>query len=536
MLPGKKYKPEDFLWIAWTRKWFIILPTVVIAMSVAVWSWTLPDRYRSSTLILVVPQRVPETYVRSTVTATVAERLQTISQQILSRTRLERIIEEFNLYREERQQMIMEDIVTLMRERDINLDVARPRRNEDTSSFSVSFDAPQPRVAMQVADRLASMFVQENLQDREILADSTNQFLQAQLEDSRRRLIEHEKKLEAFRQRNAGQLPTQAQSNLQMMQLTQSQIQANIDGLTRERDRLTFLEGAIADAAAGVDQPLGVVTVERSATAAAAPLTATQQLAAARATLQQLERRWTPNHPDIARAKREIAELEAKAAEEAARQPGGQTPGIPASPSNTSAASRLTQLHQEAEQLRRSIPARQAEDQRLKGLLASYRARLEVAPQLESEMTELMRDYTTLQEQYTTLLRKSEDSKIAVNLERRQIGEQFKIIDGARMPERPFSPDRARLNLMGLGGGLGIGLLLVALLEYRDTRLKTDDDVVISLALPVLAVIPVMMTATERHKRKRRRVVLAIATSIVVVVGVAAIVAWQLQWLQRLVR
>src|SRR5262245_46726037 len=150
MLPGKKYTPEDSLWIAWTRKWLIILPTVLVAVSTFAWSWSLPNRFRSSTLILIVPQRVPETYVRSTVTAPVAERIQAISQQILSRTRLERIIEEFDLYKEERKHMIMEDVVAMMRERDIKLDVERPRRHDDTSSFSVSFDAGQPRVAMQV--------------------------------------------------------------------------------------------------------------------------------------------------------------------------------------------------------------------------------------------------------------------------------------------------------------------------------------------------------------------------------------------------
>ncbi len=220
MLPGKKYKPEDYLRMLWVRKWFIVVPAVLVSAGTFVWTSQLPDRYRASTTILVVPQRVPTAYVRSTVTAGVAERLQTISQQILSRTRLERIIEEFNLYPEERRTMIMEDVVELMRTRDVKVNVPNSRRrNQDASHFSVSFDSSQPRTAMLVAERLASMFVQENLQDREVLADATNQFLQAQLEDARRRLIEHEKKLEEFRQRNSGQLPSQVQSNLQMMQI-----------------------------------------------------------------------------------------------------------------------------------------------------------------------------------------------------------------------------------------------------------------------------------------------------------------------------
>jgi uncharacterized protein involved in exopolysaccharide biosynthesis len=182
MLPGKKYSPEDYLRIAWARKWFIVIPTVIASLGTFAWSYRLPDRYSSSTTVLVVPQRVPETYVRSTVTADVAERLQTISQQILSRTRLERIIEEFNLYEEERKVRIMEDVVADMRSKDIKLDVATPRRRtEDASHFSLSFQYSNPRVAMQVVERLASMFVQENMEDRAVLADSTNQFLQAQV-------------------------------------------------------------------------------------------------------------------------------------------------------------------------------------------------------------------------------------------------------------------------------------------------------------------------------------------------------------------
>ena len=141
-----------------------------------------------------------------------------------------------------------------------------------------------------------------------------------------------------------------------------------------------------------------------------------------------------------------------------------------------------------------------------------------------------------MQEQYTTLLRKSEESKIAVNLERRQIGEQFKVIDGARLPERPVSPNRTQINLIGLIIGLGVGLGLVALLEYRDTTLKTDDDIVTTLSLPVLAVIPAMVTVTERLKMKRRRRILALSASVASVLLVAAAVVWRMQLIQLWVR
>jgi polysaccharide chain length determinant protein (PEP-CTERM system associated) len=529
MLPGKTYKPEDFLRIAWTRKWFILIPTVIIAAGTFVWSYQLENRYRAQTVVLVVPQRVPEDYVRSTVTSDIAERLRTISQQILSRTRLEQLIEEFNLYPRERETMIMEDIVERMRRNDVKIDVGRGG-GRGTASFSVGFESSNPRTAMQVTERLASMFVQANLQEREVLADSTNQFLQAQLEDARRRLIEHEKRLEEFRRSNAGRLPSQMNSNLQMVQTTQAQLQANAEAAVRERDRLRVLEAAVADITTAVAEAPPLVSTDGELPAG----TATQQLHAATVQLRNMELRMKPDHPDIIRAKRIIAELEIKAEAEALNAAVSDSGGMPVQ--NRAIADRLAGLRTEAQEIMVRLETRKADDARLQGALASYTARLEAAPTLESEMTELMRDYSTIQEQYTALLRKSEESKIAVNLERRQIGEQFRVIEGARLPERPISPDRLALNLMGLAVGLGFGIALAALLAYRDTTFKTDDDVVLSLALPVVAVIPAMITTAERRRMKRRRVVLALSASVASVLLVAAVIAWRLQMLQSWVR
>ena len=536
MLPGKKYTPEDFLRMAWRRKWLIVIPAVLVAAGTFVWSYQLPDRFSASTTILVVPQRVPEAFVRPTIDVDVAERLQTISQRILTRTRLEQIIEEYNLYREERKTMIMEDIVEQMRTRDINVNVANPRRRgEDATHFVVRFESTQPRTAMQVAERLSSMFVQENLEDRVVLVDQTNQFLQAQLDDARRRLVEHEAKLEAFRQRNAGRLPGQSGANLQMMQMTQQQIQANAEAANRERDRLASIDTAIADAIANAPAPS-----DKRGASGAPTATPAQQLEQAQAALNNLveTRGLKPSHPDVIRIKRIIAELEPKVAEEVTRRAEQASLAPPEKAVNVppTVASRVADMRLEADQIRRSLENRKAEDERLRQMLASYNVRLESAPKLESELTELMRDYETLQGQYESLLKKSEESKLAVNLERRQIGEHFKIIEGARLPQRPISPNRARMNLMGLLAGLGLGIALVALLEYRDTTVKTDDDVVVSLALPVLAVIPAMLTQAERKRAKRRRLVFAASATCVVLLAAAAVVAWRMNLLTDWIR
>ena len=174
----------------------------------------------------------------------------------------------------------------------------------------------------------------------------------------------------------------------------------------------------------------------------------------------------------------------------------------------------------------RQIAYKEAEERRLRGVIATYQARVEAAPKRESELIELTRDYTTLQQLYTGLLAKREDSKIAANLERRQAGEQFRILDPARVPEQPFSPNRTRMNLMGAIAGLALGLGLVALLEYRDTTLRTDDDVLSTLNLPVLAVIPLLVTSVDDRRQKRRRWAAVAAAASVMVIG-TAVVVWK---------
>jgi polysaccharide chain length determinant protein (PEP-CTERM system associated) len=541
MLPGKKYTPDDYVRMVWRRRWFIAIPAVVIASATAVVSLFLPNWYRASTTILIIPQRVPENFVRPTVTADLNERLNMIQQQILSRTRLERIVTEFNLYERERKRMIMEDVIDRMR-KDINVNVAKQKtRKADVNNFSVSFDANDARTAMRVTERLASLFVQENLEDRELLADQTDQFLKGQLEDSKRRLLEQERKLQDFRQKNNGRLPDQVESNLQLLQGAQSRLQNLGESVNRDRDRLATLEKNLAE--------MPVVNPSASAPAPAprrsggtvqyAPVTAAQQLENARGELRALQLRLKADHPDVGRAKRLIAELEAKAETEALQQPLSAVTPAPAQNATVdrATAARIEQYRNEINEIRARIESERRESTRVQESILDLSGRVNTGPALQSQLTELMRDYTTLQDGYTVLLKKSEESKIAVNLERRQIGEQFKVIDGARLPERPVSPDRLRLNMLGILGGLALGLALVAFLEYRDTSFKSDDDVMTTLSLPVLAVIPIMTNAIERRSARRKKLLLAASASVTCMLLAAAVmVVWQYRLLDRFLR
>ncbi len=519
MLPGKVYKPEDLVQLLRRRAWLILVPLAVLSAVATIYAIRLPNQYRSETLILVVPQRVPESYVRSTVTTKIEDRLGSIQQQILSRTRLERIIQDFDLYKNQRTTGLMEDVVEAMR-RDITTQVVKG------DAFRVTYVGEDARTVMRVTERLASLFIEENLRDREVLAEGTNEFIESQLLDARRRLLEQEQKVEEYRRRYSGELPSQLESNLQVIQNTQLQIQTLAESINRDGDRRLLLERQIADLESGpLEFEAAVVAADGGISTA---LSAAQQLAGAQAALVGLEQRLKPEHPDVLRMKRQVRDLEQKAEVEAlllASASQSPRPTVGLSPGAQARRRRLSDLTGELEQLKRQMANKQAEEVRLRALVTTYTSRAEAAPTRESEMIELTRDYQSLQVMYTSLLAKKEDSKMAANLERRQVGEQFKLLDPARMAEKPFSPDRRRITMLGMAVGLALGVMLIAFLELSDKSFKTDEEVLSVLNLPVLAVVPFMQSTAEQKHQFRRGLLMNIGLGSTVV-GCLALVAY----------
>jgi len=271
VLPGKTYTVEEIANIAWRRKWLIIVPFIVCTIVTAVVAHFLPNKYSSDTLMMVVPQRIPEAYVRSTVTTKIEDRLNSIRKQILRRSRLERIVMDNNLYIEERKSATMQDIVEQMR-RDIGIDVIKG------DAFRVRYVGSDPVTVKTVTERLASLFIEENVNERAQLAEGTNQFLQSQLENARARLAEQESRLEVYRKLHSGELPSQADANLQVIQNTQMQIQSLLQSLNRDRDRKIIVETVLADLVA--EESLPPVTVD--ATAGGTSATPNPSLPAAR--------------------------------------------------------------------------------------------------------------------------------------------------------------------------------------------------------------------------------------------------------------
>jgi polysaccharide chain length determinant protein (PEP-CTERM system associated) len=499
------------------RAWHLVIPTLAALALGFVYAQAQPNRYRSSAVIQVTPPQLPSAVVRPMVTMSLRERLPMLEQEVLSRARLERIITDFDLYRAQRAEDTMEDVVNQMR-RDINVGLPRNTgRKAEGLTFSLSYSSLNPRTAFQVAERLVGLFVDENARQRETIAEGNDQFLAAEVEAARVRLEETESRLEAYKKQYGGQLPEQMQANMAALTNTQTQIQSMNEAIARDRSETLIIQRELSDLTGeGAD---GSVVNPVEATNITTPYD--EPLAKARATLQGLEMRLTADHPDVVRQRRTVSELEERVQSAQLQRPvSGTTTGSTqsrVSQAELARRNRINELRRREQLLEQQIANRQREVQSRQSQAGTYQSRLDGVPAREAEMIGLVRDYETLKNRYATLLQRSEEAKVAANMERRQVSEQFRITEPPRVPEQPYSPDRQRLTLLGAALGLALAVLVVGILEYRDSTFRTDQDLVQALALPVVAVIPTMLTSSERRERRRRRMMLSTG-------GVAALV------------
>jgi polysaccharide chain length determinant protein (PEP-CTERM system associated) len=533
MIPGKRYTPNDLLAIVNRYKWLLVCPPVIGLFVALLVSARLPNTYESDMLISIVPQRVPESFVQSTVTLRIEERLDAITQQAKSRTVLEDLINEFDLYPDERTALPLDDVINRMRQA-VAVELEAPRRGprgpEPAHAFHVKFSYFDPEVAARVTQRIGSLFVDRNALERGALAEATNAFLESQLKEARQKLEAHEHKMEAFRRSHGNELPTQQGSNLQVVQNTQMQIQAMIEATARDRDRRLMLERLYNEVRTEpiiVQQPAPNQAPE--ATPAISGGSTQQQLDAARANYERLSLRLRAEHPDMARARRTISELEARVAAEKAA-PAPETPSslpAPVTTEDVARRDRLRDMRAEMESLDRQLAFKESEIENLRTKMGEYQRRVEAVPGLESEWTALSRDYDTLTQTYRNLLQKSEASRVAVDLEERQIGEQFRVLDPARVPVHPTGPFRIRITAIGLGAGFALGVGLAALLALRDSSFRSESDVFQSLSLPVLARVPLVEGEREIRSRVRRR---WLTSSVVTAsLAVAGYVVWTMK-------
>jgi polysaccharide chain length determinant protein (PEP-CTERM system associated) len=509
----KSFNIHNYIEILLKRIWFVIIPLAAILMGAIIYAYNSPKLYRASTLILVTPQKVPSDYVRTTVTSGIGERLQSIGQEIMSRTRLEQMISEFKLYQEEAKSLSTEEVVELMRKK-IQIEI-RGREGY----FTIAYIGMDPRIVTMVTNKLASLFIEENLKLREQQAQGTTEFLTIELNAKKAKLEEQEKMVTQFKKQFMYELPEQRDANLNIFGKLQQQLQTVTDALKYAQDRKLIIQKQLTEmrnmAAMLTDQaepkeektPASGITVS-SSSSLTSPKSKMRdpdelQLDQLRNNLSELETKYTGKHPDILMTKKRIVELEKKIEKakssvkeaEDVKEKEIPSPGIATSElSKKGDKMDVDPFYKEMEgQLAATdfeIKRLKDEEAKTKAKIGEYQTRIENIPVRELAMTNLTRDYQNTKETYNSLLNKSQEAQQAENLERRQKGEQFKVIDPARIPEKPFRPNIPKILLFGFLLGMCSGFGIAFFREQMDRSFKDAEDLETTLGFKVLANIP----------------------------------------------
>ena len=468
-----------------------------------VWSasWFLTPRYQSTTLILVEQPTMPRDYVTPNVNDNLQGRMQSITQQILSRTRLLHIIDQVGLFADARSQASPDSKVDRMR-KDIDIELVRDSGNQITA-FNVSYSSPDPRLAQQVTSELTNLFINENLEVRQQQSEDTTKFLESQLETARRSLADQEDKIREFKALHPGELPAQVGSNLQILAGLQAQLQSAEDALSSAKQQRTYLETVVnqyrsmqgSPKGSGIS-PIGLPAVN-------------EQLEKLRAQLADLSSHYTDRHPDVRKVKQQIAETEATrdriVADLKVKEPtpADSDANATADPEMRDPSSPMMQLQGQLQSAKMEIASRERSIAELKGKISEYQSRLNQEPVREQQLSDLTRGYEQSKANYDELLKKKNESAMATSMELLQQGERFRIIDPPSLPAKPTFPNRIKFCGIGLAVGLALGMVVVGGLEFLDDRIYDEKELQKVLPVAVISEIPDIQAASDERRERR---------------------------------
>ena len=491
---------RKYLSIARRRLWYFLVAFFVVWAAVLGASWLIQPVYRSGTLILVEQPTVPSQYVIPNIASNLQDRLQSITQQILSRTRLLHIIDALNLYPDQRQR-IPDDLVARMR-KDITIELGHSDSDQLTS-FNVYYSSHDPRTAQRVTTELTNLFITENLEARQQQSENTTQFLERQLEQAKEALSRQEDQVRRYKDQHSGELPSQLQSNLQILSGLQSQIQSEEDALNQAKQQNVYLESLLQQYRAS--QP-----PERGGSQLLTGLPALDaELGRLRKQLAELRSRYTDLHPDVRRVKEEIARTEQMRQQMAKRLAANTAKGGKQDTDSRTAGmdgadgAAVGQLESQLKANQIEVENRQAAIQRLEDRIGEYQARLNQAPMREEQLDALTRGYDQSRANYDSLLKKKNDSELATSLELEQKSEHFRILDPASLPAKPFFPNRRKMAGIALAAAIMAGLGVVVAAEFLDERLYEEEQVTQLAGVSVLGEIPPILLECEKRGRQR---------------------------------
>jgi polysaccharide chain length determinant protein (PEP-CTERM system associated) len=450
-------------------------------------SHILPKRYTSKTLVLV--QQPETTSVASPLSDNDNQRLAAMQQQILSRSRLEPVIRDLNLYEKDIDRVSMEQLVDRLRKA-IEVSPVAPMaetRAQNLPGFTISVVFSSPSIAQQICAKITSMFLAENREISQSAVKENTEFLNKEVEETKSKLDEQDSKLADFQRKNLGSLPEQSQLNLNMLTGLNSQLEAATQALNRAQQDKSFNESILAQQ----------LTAWQASQTGQNPETFEQQLTALQAQLLALQSKYTDDHPDVIKAKNDISTLKRKIAE-ADQQKKNLQPDK--SPKSTSEPTQILQLRAQIHQYDQVIKERTQQQEDIQRQIAQYQARVQASPAVEQEYKLLTRDHQVVLDAYNEMVKKRDQSEVGQRLVESQKDEHFLILDPANLPDSPSFPKLPFFAGGGLAAGLALGFGLALLLEVQDTSMGSEHDVEVTLRLPVLAMIPVIREAPGKGR------------------------------------
>jgi len=487
MLGHRQLTVEDYISIVRRRKWFILVPMIIGPIGGFLLAKALPPKYSSQTMVLVERPAVDSRLVPTLAAGDLTARLETMKEQILSRSRLEPVIDNLGLYKSDRAKVPMEDLVERLR-KSIDVTVvasATGSSSQQIPGFQVKVTFSDPRLAQAICSNVTSMFMQENLRLQQSNAQNTTDFLSKQLEDAKANLDRQDAALAEFQKKYLGSLPDDEQRNLSMLTGLNTQLDATTQAVSRAQQDKSFAQTNLE----------AQLAAWQASQAGQDPQTLDKELNAKQSQLSELRAKYTDDYPDVVKLKREIADLQQQIATP-------QSGSAPAKPATTPAIEppQIQQLRAQVHQADQTIRTMTAQQQDIQQQIRVYQERVQLSPSVEAEYKQLTRDHQTALDMYNDLLKKKGESAMGTALLQTQEGEQFQVLDAPNLPDTPSFPDKKIFTLGGLGGGLAIGIGIALLIEFRDASLRTERDVEFVMKFPVLAVIPAVEPLTTKQQ------------------------------------
>ncbi len=495
MSGNRELTMDDYLAMLRRRLKVILIPALLAPIAGFLVSYAFPSKYTSQATVLVEGQKVPDNYVTPVVTADFTQRVQTLSQEITSPTRLRPVIESLGLVKPDDEPKLISEIQSNMQVEPMitsmsaaangsGISGAKKKKpsatDEPVPGFNVNYTDSNADRAQKICNALTDLILNENLRERAAIAGSTTDFLTRQLNDAKNALDEQDAKLANFKRQYLGQLPSDVDTNQRMLTSLNSQLDATTQTLSRAQQDKAFAESMLA-------QQIAAWKTSQSNTN---PQTLEQELTQLQGQLLQLQARYTEDHPDVIKTKADIAEVEKKLKEVNAASAAAASAGDSTEKANAAEPPEIRQLRLQIHQYQSVIEQATADQKRMQSSIGMYQSHMAMSPSVEEQYKLLTRDNDNAQALYKELLAKKNQSQEATNMENQQEGEQMHVLSPAGLPESPSFPNRPIFAAGGLGVGLGLGLIIAVWLEFSDKSIRTAKDAAAIMDLPLLISVP----------------------------------------------